>query len=213
MPGDRQLPMSSRLAQIRRLVDAEAEWQEDNRHVPLYVVGTTEQEPSYLFLTKLSAFQQHVDSTRVPEGWGLVSRYGIPCDEVVTACRRLVDGARELRFFGDLDPLDLTAYFELRERVNSTLQHVGINDAWLATMERHWKGARPLLEGLTIRMSHFETEHWRLLKSSTPTVVDVIGAHAATLLDDGKKLEIEAALNSNFFDVGYGPKAVELVFG
>jgi hypothetical protein len=199
--------VSARLERIRALVDEDSEWSEDDRAVPMQVVGEVHDRPSYLFLTKVTAFDQLYGIQKLPESWGLMGRYGLPCAEVSSTARRLVASAERLHFFGDLDPLDLTVFLELRDQVDSRMRLVGVSDAWLQSLNSN------SLAPLTIKMTAFEAEHWKTLKVSDPAIVDLVGERSSALLDGGSKIEIEGALNAALHGPNHDVAIRELLFG
>jgi hypothetical protein len=127
--------------------------------------------------------------------------------------RHLVKDAEILCFLGDLDPLDLTVFLELRDNVDHRLRHVGVSEPLLALMDRNSKTSRPVVESLAIPMTAFEVRHWNLLKSLAPEISTMLGPRATSLLDGGRKVELDAVLNPIVYSDSHCDDVCAVVFG
>jgi hypothetical protein len=70
---------------------------------------------------------------------------------------------------------------------------VGLDGTWLDACAL----AGLPLDRNTIPLNEFERAHWGLLKRHLPEITEVIGPKATTLLESGRKLEIEAVLHGD----------------
>ena len=127
-----------------------------------------------------------------------VASTGFPNDPRVTAVLRpLASQAAAATFVGDMDPHSIVQYVEtmraLSTRTAPLLSYGGIDDAWLAAMDRAQK-ARARRLNVQIRLS---TEERTLLDDVERAIEleDLIGPRGAAMLRSGYKVELEGATN------------------
>jgi hypothetical protein len=145
----------------------------------------------------------------LPDDAILVMRTGVAAAHCAAIVRREAIRCRSrVRFVGDLDPQDLAIYLGLafgdysmrpNPRTAVPLVHTGINDAWLAAAERAFR-ADPrwsnMLEWVALPMTVAEQSYLTVLEQLGPPLEEWVGPRCASLLRGGKKIEVEAFLNS-----------------
>lgn len=113
---------------------------------------------------------------------------------------------------GDLDPLDLAAFACLqrggappRSRAAPAvpITYAGIDDTWLATIERRLRG-----RGLRVVCIEQDAQERKFLAKLVRTGLDLtslVGPRCAALLQEGMKLEIEGASNPRLYGFDFMP--------
>lgn len=96
-------------------------------------------------------------------------------------------GGRKFFFLGDCDPLDLLTFSVLRERFNLT--YYGISEKLCTLMQFQLKPR------FTIPLSASEQELMKILREREVDIHQLVGSELATMLEDGRKLEVEAICN------------------
>jgi hypothetical protein len=154
------------------------------------VVGPsqTEANPIYVYATKphciLAAKREYPEFDAV----GLISRTGLPSTDDVGWIRNLL-AQRELVFLGDMDPVDLLVFAWLRAYLDhSQVTHLGVSDSYLNQL------GIELPESFIISCAPSEKQSLSFLESVLPDYRALVGPDCATLLDDGRKIELEAVV-------------------
>lgn len=117
----------------------------------------------------------------------VVGRAGLPNEQDVTWLRELA-GNRPVEFLGDADPADLLVFAWLRARMRVT--YLGVSDALIR------ESGVPMDDSCTIPLSEAELAAFALLGEVFPDCRAVVGRQCAALLDRGRKIELEAVVNS-----------------
>lgn len=122
--------------------------------------------------------------------------YPIPSAKACHAIERLARALQTpLFWFGDLDPIGLTAFGIVRSargaRANS-VSYVGIDARWLSIVEREARRqARPLQQHI-LTMGREERQHFDRIVDLARDIP--LGERCFTLLASGKKLEVEGLM-------------------
>jgi hypothetical protein len=109
-------------------------------------------------------------------------------------------------FVGDMDPFSVVEYIETRRMLlasnGPTLLYGGLDDAWLAAIERSLKrGVR--LTRVRIRLSRRETGLLRRIEGAIDLEL-LVGPRACSMLRSGYKIELEGATNPALYRKGHG---------
>lgn len=115
----------------------------------------------------------------------VISRYGLPQSEDVAWMRTLVAG-RELMFLGDADPPDLLLFAWLRAHL--PMRFLGVSDRLLESL-----GGKPG-GGNAMPLSADEKDALIVVEQTCPEFRELVGPFCASLLDNGFKIELEAAI-------------------
>lgn len=156
---------------------------------PFFVIGSPSRGGRMLYATKSAPLLAWSDALIRGE-MGIVSRYGLPTDHDI---QLLNDVTREqtLYFLGDMDPQDLMIYAWLRERIQPrAFFYLGISDNLLAT---HRIDIR---ESFKMQLSPSEQRSLPVLRSAFPDFAEVVGAGCAGVLENGRKIELEAVVSA-----------------
>ncbi|KKK52402.1 hypothetical protein LCGC14_3105280 [marine sediment metagenome] len=152
---------------------------------PYSVVGPSNATTSLVYTTKPAFVCKAIETVLVSGKIGLIGRYGLPCEVDLQWIRTLV-GTRTLLFLGDMDPVDLMVFAWLRRRCSSHIVYVGVSDSFLAQLGI---GAN---ESLTNACQPSEKESLCVLKKVFPDFKDTVGPECCTILEGGRKIELEA---------------------
>lgn len=169
-----------------RVVAIDEEFSGGNRGYAYHIIPPLDSSKCVLYMTKFSIYWRVSDEARYVPDFGIIGRYGLPrCDEIWWIHGFV--GGRKFFFLGDCDPLDLLIFSVLRERFNLT--YYGISEKLCKLMEFQLK---PIL---TIPLSASEQELMKILREREVDIHQLVGTELATMLEDGRKLEIEAICN------------------
>ena len=183
------------MTSFRELVDdlqpsecSDAEWFGADRHPPMRVIAPRDGAPSeVLVVSKLDVFDRVFGEQSFSAQQLIVARHGVWSSGNAFTLRAL-SGSAPVRFVGDLDPLDLTAWWTVQEACGRPVTLAGIHDAWLEAA----RAARFDFAFGLIELSEFERRHWSLLKKHRPDIPASVGVESTRILDAGSKLELEA---------------------
>ena len=117
----------------------------------------------------------------------VIGRTGLPNEDDAEWLRTLA-GDRIVLFLGDADPADLLVFAWLRSQM--PISHVGVSDLLAQKL-----GVR-LEHSLSIALADEEKTALSLLANLCPEYRWLVGPHCAAFLDQGRKIEIEAVINS-----------------
>jgi len=150
-----------------------------------------------LICTKDSCVRWWSEQGARPADVAVVST-GFPNDPRVTAVLRpLADRAAAATFVGDMDPHSIVQYVEtmraLSTRKAPPLSYGGIDDTWLAAMDRAQK-ARTRPAHVQIPLSHEERTLLRDIQRAVD-LEDLLGPRGAAMLRGGYKVELEGGTN------------------
>ena len=157
------------------------------------VIGPVNSNTRIVYATKPRHVVMAIDASATPDRFGMIGRYGLPQRADVKWIRDFV-GNRKVLFLGDLDPPDLIVYAYLRAHFAPVpLRHLGINDAFLKKQQSQ------LPEGFLMSLSKSERRSVPFLREVLPDLAKIVGRHCAQLLEDGRKIELEAVSSANLF--------------
>jgi hypothetical protein len=155
------------------------------------VIGApkTQPRPVYVYATKPSCVLKA--KWKYPDfDVGLISRIGLPNTEDVNWIRDLL-GRNELMFLGDMDPVDLMIFAWLRAHlVHARVTYLGISDSYLNQL------GVVLPQTFIMSCAPSELTSLSFLRNVLPDFRELIGPNCAALLDDGRKIELEAVASS-----------------
>jgi hypothetical protein len=117
----------------------------------------------------------------------VIGRAGLPNEDDAEWLRTLA-GDRIVLFMGDADPADLLIFVWLRSQM--PISHVGVSDLLAQKL-----GVR-LRDSLSIALADDEKTALSLLANLCPEYRALVGPHCEAFLDQGRKIEIEAIINS-----------------
>lgn len=121
---------------------------------------------------------------------GLISRIGLPNIEDVSWMRDML-GQNKLMFIGDMDPGDLMIFAWLRAHLgHAQVIHLGISDSYLNHL------GVELPQSYIMSCSASEQKSLPLLGTVLPDFRDIVGPDCAALLEDGRKIELEAVASA-----------------
>jgi hypothetical protein len=150
-----------------------------------------------LYVTK----ESFVHFTSFPDDVAVFNQSRFPSP---ATCELLVQLSRWARkpiwFVGDLDPLDLTKFWSIRNLV--PIRYLGIDDRWLQLCRKHLQ-IQPGLNAITIKMGDTEREHFEVVKQLLPSLDRLIGPGCLDLLESGRKLELEGAGSPGLYKPGF----------
>jgi hypothetical protein len=135
-----------------------------------------------------------------------------------TSCNVLIRYAREVRkpifFVGDLDPIGLTQFADLRSR-GVPIRYLGIDDRWLRLCREYVRplGTHKGLNSISIPMDDTEREHFTVVTHLVPDLKRLIGPKCFALLQSGRKLELEGAGIPHHFRKPFLPALTRLLLG
>jgi hypothetical protein len=141
----------------------------------------------------------------VPAGVGIVSG-SCPTDASLLKLVPALSPKRSTVFVGDMDPFGLVQYVEARRVLHEAngprLVYGGIDDVWLAAMERALKRGYRLDHICIPLMKHEKTLLERLDRALDLELI--VGPRAVALLRSGFKIELEGATNPHFYADQHG---------
>jgi hypothetical protein len=139
-----------------------------------------------IYTTKRHCVRRLIEVSGANARVGMIGRYGLPCKDDV---ERIVNlkGDRMCIFLGDADPPDLLVFAWIRAHL--PISWWGVSDAFLAAF-----GVEPTTNR-TVRLSDSELLALAEVNELCPDFRDLLGPKCASLLDDGRKLELEGAVN------------------
>jgi hypothetical protein len=119
--------------------------------------------------------------------------------------RALVPARRlTIQFMGDLDPTDLAAALILAALLpDCSVCWAGINHEWLSVSRSNLQ-TRYSLRGLDMPQEPAEIELWPVVAQALDNPEEILGPTAATLLNAGRKVEIEGILS----ELLHGPRYI-----
>jgi len=136
-----------------------------------------------------------------PRDLAVVGAYYSNDPRVATVLQPLYVAAAATAYVGDMDPLSIVRYVETRRALSHEdrppLLYGGVDDAWLAAMERALT-PRVRFEALRIRLSK---EEGALLKGIERALdlESLVGPRGSAMLRSGYKIEMEGATNPGLF--------------
>lgn len=134
------------------------------------------------------------------------------------SCDLLVRYAREVGkpifFVGDLDPIGLTQFADLRSR-GVPVRYLGIDDRWLRLCREYVRplGSTKGLNTISIPMDDTEREHFTMVTRLVPDLKRLIGPECFAFLQSGRKLELEGAGIPHHFRKPFLPALNRLLLG
>lgn len=172
-----------------------------------------------LYITKDTFPRIWSNATTLPDDLAMFWQWGFPsrasCDLLV---RHAQEVGRPIYFIGDLDPLDLTRFADLRSR-GVPVRYLGIDDRWLRLCREHVRSfgkgpdAHRGMRGITIEMDDTEREHFTVVTRLVPDVKRLIGSECFAFLQSGWKLELEGASHPGHFRKPFLPALTDLLLG
>lgn len=165
----------------------EDEWDADFALLPSTVRLMEREGPFVLYATKSAALFGLFKGEMLPDTPLFIRYWPTPAWSAQLASDLARRHGGRVRFVGDLDPLDLLAFFSLWATLDEsvTLEHVGVGERWLRRLR---------LERCTIAMAPFELRLWREVRQLTDWA-SVVGPDGVAMLDEGRKVETEGAMN------------------
>ncbi len=147
-------------------------------------------EHPIVYCPKASSFISRLQQSIVSLGVSIVGWYGIPDEDLR---KRILDEASQpdVWFFGDLDGPDLMSYFALSdENGNQKIQYLGISDRFLNQFSVDVRR----LAKYEIPATAAEREAIDELLDLSVPLEQLVGRQCLTVLQSGKKIEIEGIL-------------------
>lgn len=158
----------------------------EGRPLPYTVVAPAKVKGRTVYATKPDYVATAICNSNEFASIGVIGRYGLPCRFDLPLIRD-VAAKHELFFLGDMDPADLMIFCWLRARLHPTpIKHLGVNDAYLRQLQVQ------LPDSYTIRCSRSERRALPLLQKVFPDLVKMVGANCAKMLEQGRKIELDA---------------------
>ena len=150
---------------------------------PYTVIFPVAQTRSVVWTTKANLMTGWLFDTGEEFPIALIGRYGLPRIEnlpgIATVIRDL-----PLYFLGDCDPFDLLVYAWLRRHIS--IRYLGVSDAVVSALGVNVNGS------MTIPLPEEEKQAMALLRDVWPEFSASVGRECAAMLEDGRKLEMEA---------------------
>ncbi len=170
--------------------DGDGEFTSGPRAFPYSVIGSPSRAARFIFTTKPAVVSRRIDEQRASLAFGMIGRYGLPCEEDLHWIHEVV-GPRPLLFLGDMDPIDLMVFAWLRASLYpKVITHLGVNDALLGVLDME------LPESSAIPCAPSEQESFTFLKEVFPDLSETVGRQCASLLEAGRKIELEATVSA-----------------
>jgi hypothetical protein len=131
--------------------------------------------------------------SRNPLGFpcGLVGRYGLPVEDDIAFLKSLVRDQRFV-FVGDADQCDLLIFAWLRSRIDISFR--GLSDLLFEQCGVSWD------ERATMVQSDAESAAMSLVVKHVPDFSSLVGPNFASLIDSGRKIEVESLVMSARLD-------------
>lgn len=141
-----------------------------------------------IFSTKPSPIAMAIEQSSRRSELGLIARQGLPGEADLDWFLGMIGGC-ELWFLGDMDPPDLMIFAWLRHRLpEKKVLHLGVSDAYLGAFQSS------LPKWSVVPCATSEIEAMGTLATVFPEFRKAIGPKCASLLDQGSKIELEAAV-------------------
>lgn len=158
--------------------------------MPYLVYGPTGDVGRVGFTTKSHPVSLAITECAKCAGLGLIARYGLPSDTDVHWIADFVTN-HELCFLGDMDPADLMIFAWLRARLHpKPIAFLGVSDAYLASLQVS------VPEAYILKCAPSEQQALPLLDGVFPDFRETVGPKCSLLLEQGRKIELEAVLTS-----------------
>mgnify|MGYP000892086697 CR=1 FL=1 len=160
-----------------------------DRAAPYSVIGPLDSTRWLVFTSKPKIVSEAIENCWAPAQLGMVGRYGLPDETDLNWLRGLI-GSCELLFLGDMDPVDLMVYLWLRESLKESISHLGVNDAFLDSLEL------ASTESLCMPCALPEQKALIVLEQIFPDLRETIGTEYTQLLKRGYKIEVEGIVSA-----------------
>lgn len=139
-----------------------------------------------VYATKPSSCLRLLDQSNNGEAVAAAGCYGVPPNDGVAWLRAFAKD-RTVFFLGDADPVDLLTFAWLRFQM--PIIYLGINDSLVQS------AGMTLENRFTIPLSDSEVLAMPLLAEVCPDYSELLGPQCSTLLESGRKLEVEAMVS------------------
>jgi len=170
--------------------DCDGEFARPARSVPYWVIPPVHNTGRLIFTTKPRVILAAIDHAGVDVELGVVGRYGLPNVADIPWLTNL-SRMHGLLFLGDMDPVDFMVFLWCRESLPSKcITYLGLKDTLLDLL-----GMRSA-ESVSIPCTISEQKTLAFLNDVYPGVKEVLGTQCALILDQGRKVELEAILGS-----------------
>lgn len=157
---------------------------------PYSVIAPRSKSAQIIFTTKASLVAAAIERSARRAELGMIARQGLPAEGDPDWFRAVV-GAGELWFLGDMDPPDLMVFAWLRHRMPETqIAFLGVSEAYLSALQVD------LPKSFIMQCTSSERRSTTTLAAVFPDFRQVIGPKYALLLDQGNKIELEAAASA-----------------
>jgi hypothetical protein len=150
------------------------------------VVFPARQSRAFIYTTKTQAVLRLFTFPDEELPVGMIGRYGLPRDEDVSKIASIVRDYA-VYFLGDCDPFDLLVFAWLRQHLS--IHFLGTSDAVVAAL------GIDVNERITIPLSDEEQGAMSLVREVWPEFAESVGPSCAAILDDNRKLELEALVS------------------
>jgi hypothetical protein len=138
-----------------------------------------------LYTTKPACVWHALEQTTGGALIQLVGRPGLPNEDEVPWLRRLA-GDRHVLFLGDSDPADLLIFAWLRWQM--PIKYGGVSDRLVLALDVQ------IQDTPAIPFADSEREAVSMLGEVCPDYRELVGPKCAALLDQGRKIEVEAVI-------------------
>jgi hypothetical protein len=170
-------------------VSEESEFVQIERSFPYSVIGPISIDAPIVFTTKpacvLSSICVHPECGSI----ALIGRPGLPSRNDLNWLRSFV-GKHRLFFLGDMDPVDLMVFTWLRENLKPmSVEHFGVSDSFIEALKVQ------LPDSFIMSCAPSEISSLSCLAAVFPDFGSVVGDGCAKLLDEGRKIELEAVVS------------------
>ena len=156
------------------------------RACPYAVIGVTSACHAVIHTTKPGCLVPRLEQLGANLPVAMIGRYGLPSSADAQWIARLTNGA-EYVLLGDADPPDLLVFAWLRAHIH--IKWWGVSDTFLNVL------GVPQTDRITIPLSDSERAAIPELDELCPDFRHLLGPYCASLLDRGRKIELEGALN------------------
>jgi hypothetical protein len=172
------------------------------RAAPYTVIEPSKNAGRIIFSTKTLLVAKTIDEFNDFAGLGLIGRYGLPSRADLSWIRKIVSN-HELFFLGDMDPVDLMIFCWLRACLRPKLiVHLGINDSYLTDLQTC------LPDSFIMKSSFSERQSLPVLKKAFPDLHDTLGVECAKILEQGRKIELDAIVSASHTNTSILPSTV-----
>jgi hypothetical protein len=138
-----------------------------------------------LYTTKPARVLHALEQTTGEAAIQVIGRLGLPNEDDVRWLKHLV-GDREVLFLGDSDPADLLIFAWLRWQM--PVKYGGVSDRLALALDVQ------IQDTPAIPFADSEREAVSLLGEVCPDYRELVGPKCAALLDQGRKIEVEAVI-------------------